>query len=264
MPDWRDAAAYADLLKVERSGFAWEWLRRESGYRCAATAALSGRLRAQGAIANEPSAETWGLHAFEDPDLPAPHARPVWRASRFDLVLSAAAERSRDDDDAFVLSRLDRTATIVIASGVQHLLLSNGYQSVRLDISGSNLAGGAVRLRYDLAGFRRLETEVLVLRRFANLVATGGFAAALHPPVTRPQRMVLMLRTFDALCSGASQRSIAAELMSTAANEGNWRVQASSIRSQAQRLVRSARLMASGRFWDLLKSPRVVRVSNDR
>ena len=31
-PDWRDGAAYERLVRIDRSGLMWEWLRRDSGY----------------------------------------------------------------------------------------------------------------------------------------------------------------------------------------------------------------------------------------
>jgi len=54
-----------------------------------------------------------------------------------------------------------------------------------------------------------------------------------------------MLRAWDALSAGADRREIARELLSLAAGESRWRSRQSSVRSQAQRLVRSARAFAA-------------------
>lgn len=32
LPNWRDAAIYARLRGIDRTGLAWEWLRRDPGY----------------------------------------------------------------------------------------------------------------------------------------------------------------------------------------------------------------------------------------
>lgn len=32
-PDWRDAGQYRHLLDLDRSGWAWEWLRRHTAYK---------------------------------------------------------------------------------------------------------------------------------------------------------------------------------------------------------------------------------------
>lgn len=57
-----------------------------------------------------------------------------------------------------------------------------------------------------------------------------------------------MLRAHDALAAGASQREIAAVLLDEEALAPRWRVEAPSLRSKVQRLVRSARAMADGGY----------------
>lgn len=201
----------------------------------------------------QPEAARWRLHAFVDPTLAAPAARPVWKAEAFPCVLRAVAEPSEDNCDALVLKQLQSFATVIVAREVQHLLFSDGYRGLRLDVRGTRLSDGPVRLQYDLSGFRRLSTDLLTLRRLAHLVARGRFSTATRPPLTRARRMLLVLRTFDALRAGVSQRSIAGELLSNAAIDTRWRVHAPSVRSQAQRLVRTAVAMATGGFWELLR-----------
>jgi hypothetical protein len=63
---------------------------------------------------------------------------------------------------------------------------------------------------------------------------------------------VLMLRTWDALTAGADQREIAGELLSRTAVAPRWRSREPSVRSQAQRLVRLARLFSAGGYRVLL------------
>lgn len=252
--DWRDPSRYANLQGLGHSGFAWEWLRRQSDYRAAAVAAGHRGTRGDSDILLEDStAARWGLHAFEDPAVHAPVARPVWRSERFSLVLSATATRAREHRDAFILDRLQSLSTIVCAPRTQHLLLSDGNRSVRLDIDGAQIARGAVRLEYHLSGLEQIAAPLLVLRQFAALATSGRFASNLHAAAPRPRRMILLLRAFDALSSGANQRSIATHLVSPAACQRHWRIRSPSIRSQVQRLVRSARMMAAGGFWTLLR-----------
>lgn len=63
-----------------------------------------------------------------------------------------------------------------------------------------------------------------------------------------------MLRTWYALAGGADQREIAEALLGRSAGEPRWRSREPSLRSQAQRLVRSARVLASGGYRELLGS----------
>lgn len=237
-PDWRDAEAYAPLQHVYRSGFAWEWLRRDGGYREAVVGEDAGR---------------WGLHAFEAPDRDAIAARPVWRREVYPYVLEAAAEDEGRDEDRFDLERLRGLVTLVRSiGGTEHLLLSDGRRGIRIDIASGTLGAGPVRLSYRLAGLAGAQASLLVLRQLLALWRTGEFSPALHPRERRAARWILLLRTRDALAAGAGQREIAECLLGREAAGPRWRVEAPSVRSRVQRLVREARRMASGGYRDLL------------
>jgi hypothetical protein len=200
------------------------------------------------------NAGQWGLHAFENPMLPAAAARPVWRADRHPLVLAAVAEPARNDADAFLLGPVRGLAKIVRSEDRERLLLSDGLRSVRLDVAGASMTEGPVQLRFEIPGPGCAALlRILALRRFLHLAATGNFSRMLHPPEARARRLVLLLRTFDGLEAGASQREIAAELLGRSAGAADWRIEDSSIRSQAQRLVRGARRMAAGAWLGLLQ-----------
>lgn len=253
-PDWRDAAAYEPLLEADRSICAWEWLRRQPAYRAAALECLEARPQLPfKVLAEQPRALPWGLHVFEDPDLAVPAARPIWSSSRLRFVLKATAEPWSDDGDALMLNRFSNLATMVAAPDSERLLLSDGFRSIRLDVHGASFLRGPVILRYDLHGFAALNAPLLVLGGLRALVATGNLCGLMHQSDRRARRHILLLRTHDALAAGANQRAIAAELLGTAAAQRRWRVQAPSLRSQVQRLVRGARHMANGGFWGLLR-----------
>lgn len=251
--DWSDAAAYAPLLQADRSVFAWEWLRRDPRYRAAAERALGKPSGVRRPDPREP--DRWGLHAFESPELGAPAARPVWRAEVHPYVLDADAGPADEDCDSFELARLRAASTILMgSSGEEHLLISDGLHALRLDVLSGSVKEGPVRLCYRLTGFATAERPLLTLRRFLALWRTGRFSKALHPAEARAGRFVLMLRAWDAIASGATQREIAAELLSAEAGETRWRVSAPTVRSGAQRLVRSARAMAAGGYVSLLNA----------
>jgi len=250
-PDWRDAAAYEPLLEADRSLFAWEWLRRNPDYRCAAEQALASSSRDPAGAGDRP--EQWGLHAFEPPSAAVPRARPVWRAAVHPYVLGIEAGPP-DGDDLFDLGRLGAISTLITApDGREHLLLSDGIRAIRIDVLSGTIAAGPARLRYRLAGLSAAEAPVLTLRRLLALWRTGRFGRSLHPEDARARRGVLMLRAYDAVAAGANQRAIAAELLGGRAARERWRVEAPSLRSRAQRLVRGARRLAQAGFRDLLR-----------
>lgn len=252
VPDWRDAAAYRPLLDADRSFLAWEWLRRNHAYRAAAERAFSGDSSHERSGRGEEPAR-WGLHAFEWPDATVPGARPVWRSEVHPFVLGIEAG-SPDGEENFDLERFRPISTLV--GGVhdrKHLLLSDGFRAIRIDVLAGTITDGPIELRYRLAGLASAERSVLTLRRLLALWRNGRFSRSLHPDDAKSRRWVLMLRACDALAAGADQREIAAAMLSTEAGEPRWRTQSPSIRGQVQRLVRAARRMASGGYLELLR-----------
>ena len=241
-PDWREAEAYAPLLEVDRSGFAWEWLRRDPRY--GETGVREGPAR-------------WGLHAFEAPHRNAIAARPVWRREIYPYVLEAEAMKGGRAEDRLDLEQLKPLITLVREDGgSEHLLLSDGRRGIRIDVVSGTAAAGPVLLRYRLAGLHRVRAPLLALRQLLALWRTGEFSPVLHSRERRAARWILLLRAHDALVDGASQREIAAHLLGREAPGRRWRVEASSLRSRVQRLVREAGRMAAGGYRDLLAGGR--------
>lgn len=249
-PDWREEHQYAALLEADRPAFAWEWLRRTSAYRDAwqeAMAAPDPRER-------EARAARWGLHRFEPPELPALLARPLWRRDRHRYVLEASAEQSGPAEERLDLAAWSGLATLYASSeGREHLLLSDGLRNIRLDIVAGTLRRGPARLRYAISGFADAAEPVTTLRRLLALSRTGRFSHALHPTEVRARRWVQMLRAHDGEAAGASQRDIAAILLSAEAASARWRIAEPTLRSRVQRLVRNGRLMAAGGYLTLLR-----------
>lgn len=245
-PDWRDAAAYAPLLDADRSLFAWEWLRRNPRYRDAAfkTLATASRDVRLGAA-------DFGLVAFECPNRSVPNARPMWSAHVHPYVLAAEAGGRARPTDLFDPDRM--AALRVVAGGLEHLLLSDGLRMIRLDAPSGTFASGPVSLRYRLEGIAAAERPLLALRRFLAICRRGQFSRSLHRRELSARRWILMLRANDALTAGADQREIAQELLSRTATEPGWRSREPSVRSQAQRLVRSARALSGGEYRALLR-----------
>lgn len=167
--------------------------------------------------------------------------------------LEALVEEEGAADERFDVKRLARFATLVTSPvGTEHWLLSDGRRPIRIDVAQGSLRVGPVLLRYRLAGFAGAQAPLLVLRRLFALWRSGDFSRALHPGEPRAARWILVLRAGDALAAGASQREIAECLLGGEATPRRWRVEASSVRSRAQRLVREARRMAAGSYRELL------------
>lgn len=248
--NWRDAAHYAPLLDADRSLFAWEWLRRNPAYCAAAAGFPSGRGRSMAAPA-------FGLVRFESPDRAVPLARPLWSAEAFPLVLEVEPVDGAHAD-AFELARLEQFATLAATRRREHLLLSDGFRTIRLDGPRGAFSGGASCLRYRLEGLASAGPRLVTLQRFLALCRSGVFRRILHPSERRAQRWIALLRAFDAVAAGATQREIAGVLVRASASAPRWRSREPSVRSGAQRLVRTAARFAAGGYLGLLDPRRPV------
>jgi hypothetical protein len=248
LPDWRDEAAYLPLMKAERAGFAWEWLRRHPRFRTVALGAIKRGI----AETEDRAALEWGLHRFEDPRQSFSIARPVWTSLAHPWVVSASAKFADVGDDVLNAAQLSHFSKLVSSAEAERLLLSDGYRTIRLDLVGAPLGNSVVALHYNLSGIRRLDRPLTVLTRLRSLVLTGRFVGSHHPPVRRACRLVQLLRTLDALHSGANQADIAEFILSPMLDRVHWRIHSPSLRSRVQRLTRQAKRTANNGFWSLL------------
>lgn len=246
--NWRMADAYAPLRGADRSIFAWEWLRRDPAYRRAVAEASLGSTASEQAA----EARAWGLLGFEHPGLAAPRARPFWRADHHGSVLRAHAMRPAAPGDRVELGAL-RGASALVTNDGEHWLFSDGIRAIRLDLVDGSATAGPVELHYLLFGSESLRGPLLSLRQLTALADRNDFAKTLHAPERRALRWILMLRVHDALAANATQREIAAELLSKAAGGPRWRIETASVRSQVQRLVRAAVRLGRGGYRDFLK-----------
>jgi hypothetical protein len=156
--------------------------------------------------------------------------------------------------DLFNFEARKPSALLVKGTTSEHLLLSDGLRSIRLDVLAGTVRNGPVCLHYQLRGFTDLEAKLRVLRQLAAYRKSGCFAAQLHKQETRAARLVLLLRASDALRAGATQREIAAELVDADAQAVRWRVDLPSARSRVQRLARAARSWRDRGHVELLRS----------
>ncbi|HEY9553150.1 DNA -binding domain-containing protein [Allosphingosinicella sp.] len=139
-------------------------------------------------------------------------------------------------------------------AGVEHVVLSDGWQHIRLDIeNGSLLAGEPVILHYRLAGLGDAEPKLLPLRRLIALVRHRRFLRTLIVPDVQMRRHLLALRVHDALSAGASQREIADVLFGSPTGSSD---RADSLRSRVRRLARESRRLATGGWRTLMRRSR--------
>ncbi len=228
--DWRNPAHYVWLLACDRRAFAWEWLRRNPGYR---SAAASGT----------PDPGTFGLVAFADPDLPAADARPIWAPKVDPHVLDTYVRGyASEQDDQFDIRALAEFVSVEVSDNTtEHWLLSNGQWYIRIDLHDGTLLGGPLLLDHRLQGLASAEPKMVALRRLIALSRHGRLPAGLHPKEVRAARWVLELRTADGLAVGATQHAMARSFFGQSVALDRWKLESATYRLRIQRLVQAAR-----------------------
>jgi len=199
-----------------------------------------------------------GCTFAEDPLRDAVRARILWRAELDPgTLLVAVVPVAAGDPDAFDPARFARWLTVTAdADGWEHAVLSDGFRHIRIDVeAGSLRLGQPVRLSYRLAGVASAAPKLLPLRRLIALCQRGRFAASLFPADRRIRRWLEVLRVHDAIRHGASQREIAMVLFGSERVDADRTGRADSLRSRVRRMVREARLLASGGYRLLLRGP---------
>lgn len=200
-----------------------------------------------------------GCTFAEDPRRPAPLARVIWSAAWDPATLTVAVAPGHGlVRDRIELGELAPWLTIVAGSaGSEHVLLSDGWHHVRLDVAEGQLKGrDAVWLQYRIDGLTTAGEQILPLRRFLALCRLRRFPSALFPRDPRIARGIDMLRVHDALDEGAIQREIAAALFGEQRVADEWGGASDSLRSRVRRLAGDARAMARGGYRFLLRPAR--------
>jgi hypothetical protein len=194
-PAWRNGSAYDALRRIDRAGLMWEWLRRDEDY-------IAWYARASAATRATEAPSRWGCTFAEDPRRPAPLARVIWSAAWDPATLTVAVAPGHGlVRDRIELGELAPWLTIVAGSaGSEHVLLSDGWHHVRLDVAEGQLKGrDAVWLQYRIDGLTTAGEQILPLRRFLALCRLRRFPSALFPRDPRIARGIDMLRVHDAL-----------------------------------------------------------------
>jgi hypothetical protein len=252
--DWRSPETADALKDLDRSGLAWEFLRRNPEFREHHTSILerieSDALSEEAALAE--LSDRWGCLILRDPNLAANSGPMIWRPELLALgvTLVAAPDRYSEAHELSVSDVGDARADLQRADG-RHVLIEEveGDHSLWLpDIwIGDGLAGLVVvddKFALRIAALQRLHRRL-----------TGRSPRPLPKAwrITRRHqwRLTLMLRALDGHLDQASYREIAETLFGAeAVDRYAWKT--SSIRGQTIRLVKDAIRMMKGGYRKLL------------
>lgn len=178
----------------------------------------------------------------------------MWRAEHdHGIVVVDAIPTTRGQRDSLDIRRAGVDVLLLsTVDGFSQLLFSDGARHIHLALREGSLLKGPVRLRYAVEGLADLEPKLLTLRRLAALWRLGRMPIELFPRDRRAPRWVAMLRAFDGLQSGASQREIARALFGNVVACQEWREDSDYLRLRVQRLVRNSGAMVQQGYLSLV------------
>jgi len=163
-----------------------------------------------------------------------------------------ASPGSRDTVDAAVFGKWLSIARM--HDSTEHIVISDGFRRIRLDVVSGSLTQGPVCLRYRLEGIAALRPRVLPLRRLLALCTHRRFVASLFPPDPKMPRLIEMLRVHDGIVAGASLGDLAEALYGAGVHDADGARRSDSLRSRVRRLAREARAMAAGGYRRLMRN----------
>ncbi len=258
---WRvNFEAYDRLLSLPRSGWAWEFKRRDPAikraYRCARAVRARAARRADGSVIYRlnqrcHTAESFGLHFIPDPALSAFEAAPFWlpetMSASFDAAIDAEASGSNSA----------RRLRWVDLPGEKYFLVAPGRRDklvIRAPYYAAQLALDADAAPVPQSAFfsLRLGADHLAAESLRQLEEFGqvcrGVTARPRPPRgAAPEKLREALIALDGELQGVPRRKIAEAIFGPEAVKDDWESGINSFKQRTKRLVdKGLSLMTSG------------------
>jgi hypothetical protein len=235
-------------LKLDGPSLAWEYLRRNSEYRADWT-------RRHRENCDPPS--RWRLEVFEDPDLDARLARPVWHLGRHQRIRLQAAESPPDEPEGrHRFSIWDLPGAKRLVHDGRHMLLTGFADNEVLHLALRHDVHDGAPFDFVIDPGAEMEETRRAVERHRRL--TVGERAPVPTVSRRPGRLALLhkraLQAFDGSAAGASLREIATHLFGAELVTKNWSPD-SELRAQVRHLLRRARALVDGDYRDLISKP---------
>jgi hypothetical protein len=242
---WHSPAAYLYILRLDGPSLAWEYLRRNASY-CVDWS------RRHGADGGDPTSR-WHIETFEDPQLDARVARPVWRVERDRRVGLQAAQASEGSDDTEGFSLWAIPGSKRLVHDGKHVLLTGftGNDQLRIAL-GHDVRHGAP-FEYVLRPSPHTDKTWQTFSKHWRPAPDKSDRPAAAS--RRPGRIALLhmraLQAFDGSRAGASQREIAKHVFGEEAVAKNWHPD-SELRAQVRHLIRRASALVGGGYRTLI------------
>jgi len=246
---WSDLASYRWMSDLSNLAWAWEFLRRDPGYRCAYKSSVADTPAAD-APAESPALR-FGLLRFGDPDQDSLLANVFWRMRACREVLPLATSPMRSGTAASTLNLKNlKCRTTVCQVGTeqrQDVLFAQDGRFLQLAVFGDVPLAEALLLTPALPAPGYADSRLLAVRRLTDLVKHGWMRPSLYPRQQRSERLMRVVQALDGWQAEVSHRDIGIALYGDARVERDWMHPGDNLRDQVRRAIRYGRdLMADG------------------
>ncbi|HGM8383686.1 TPA: DUF2285 domain-containing protein [Pseudomonas aeruginosa] len=246
---WYPTAAYLYTLHLDGPALAWEYLRRNPGYR---RDWLRRRRRPD-------AAQAWGLRLLEDPALDARDAHPAWFPDHEAVVVLYPDDDPPPEAYPFEFWRVPGRRQL-IHDGKRLALVSHWPGCCLRLALAPGLEDGMAYL-YATRACATLFTRYRTLAAELDALSTATLAAPAAAARSRPTSAAVLelhtLQALDATLAGASLREVAEGLFGADAVAADWHKD-SALRARVRRLVRRGEALMCGGYRSLAQLPPVA------
>ena len=242
---WHPSAAYLYVLHLDGPALAWEYLRRDPGYR-------RDWLRHH---RHPEVAQRWGLRLLEDPGQDARDAHPAWFPDHDTVVQLYPDADPPPDADLFEFWRIPGRKQLIHDGHRLVLVARQPGCCVRLALSpaledGMAYAYAIRACQAPCARYRALAGELDKLQEANDPVPAG-----VGKPRPSPSSLLELhtLQALDGTLAGASLRTVADVLFGSDAVQG-WHADGD-LRARVRRLVQRGKKLMRGGYRRLAQLP---------
>ena len=172
---------YAYTVGLDRSGWAWEFLRRNAGY----VGDFESHSSTVRLVATHPidvlvfqlqqrveSAEKWGLAAFTNPQQEAQEALLFWLPSHMNSIVQCHAKPANDNHKHHVnLSHFKGQKSVLLTSSGEYLVIRDHHNTARLIITGKSILTGDCIFTFSFEGIENAISRLHILRELQQFMS---------------------------------------------------------------------------------------------
>jgi len=238
------------MSALPRLAWAWEFLRRDPGYRRAYNSTIASAPINDSVFDNP--ALSFGLRRFEDPDQDSLMANVFWRLRECREVLPLAASPMGESTAASTLNLANlQCSTTVIPHGEEHrqdVLFAQDGRFLQIAVFGEIPLAEALLLTPALPAPDDADSRLLAVRRLTDLVRHGWMRPFLYPRERRAERLIHVVHALDGWRAEASHRDIGISLYGEARIKRDWMDPRNHLRDQVRRAVHYGRDLMTGGY----------------